>query len=470
MSIKGAIRVLLLGVVTALWTLPARAGLNTSDWRFYRLWEDSDVSTWRLPPAIWLEAHGEICTQVLALTPDQVESLWGIVEGAEKEFMYTWLERKETLIDAELEDEINPPDDDRGRDRWRERWKMMSAIQEELHGLRQKLAARILTDLRLVVTSEQSDKWPELERAMRRSFSLLHLANLRLEGLDLDALVRAMDPSAEVVAKVEPILAQYLIDLDPLIVARDQAAAALLREAQEAREINDEIEEARSNGEEVDRRMASKSERAGASVVRAASSVLDASKRIADLNATTLTQIQEFLPPEMSAEIEKIATSPLFTRRNNYWSQSQAHAALHLAENLSTFSESLASENLWWGSAGAQMGVNRIRSAVKPLTEEQMAKIKEIRAKFEAEDRIIKGRMEPDEDADPSRSSWISVRVQTGSVGISRVEELEQMSEKRRKREQEASKKQAELVLETLKEVREVLDPEQRMLIAAFMW
>jgi len=321
-----------------------------------------------------------------------------------------------------------------------------------------------------VVTPEQSDKWPELERAMRRSFSLLHLANLRLEGLDLDALVRAMDPSAEVVAKVEPILTQYLIDLDPLIVARDQAAATLLREAQEAREINDEIEEARSSGEEVDRRMASKSERAGASAVRAASSVLDASKRIADLNATTLTQIQEFLPPEMSAEIEKIATSPLYTRRNNYWSQSQAHAALHLAENLSTFSESLASENLWWGSAGAQMGVNRIRSAVKPLTEEQRARIKEIRAKFEAEDRIIKGRMEPDEDADPARSSWISVRVQTGSVGLSRVEELEQMSEKRRKRERETSKKQAELVLETLKEVREVLDPEQRMLIAAFMW
>ena len=205
-------------------------------------------------------------------------------------------------------------------------------------------------------------------------------------------------------------------------------------------------------------------------MVRAASSVLDASKRIADLNSMTLTQLQEILPAEMSAEIEKIATSPLYTRRNNYWNQSQAHAALHLAENLSTFSESLVSNNLWSGTAGTQIGVNRIRSAVKPLTDGQAARIKEIRQRFETEDRALKRRMEPEEEADPTRSTWIDIRVETGTVGLVRTEAQEEASARRQKREQEMRKKQAELVLGTLKEVREVLDPEQRMLIAAFMW
>jgi hypothetical protein len=458
----------LLAVILAfLASTPARAGLNTSDWQFVELWEDSEVSSWRLPPSIWLAPHARICADILALTPDQTSTLEGIVEGAEKEFMDAWLESKESLIDGELQTLIDDEDDENGYQSWRKRWKKWDEVRRNLHALRQKLFAQILTDLRLVVSPEQSDKWPELERAMRRSFSLLHLANLRFEGLDLDALIRGMDPSPETLQRIDPILTQYLIELDVLLSARDQAAATLEREAREARDLQEAIDDAEG---ESSRRDHSRAHRAGQSVVRAASTTLDASKRIADLNSLTLNTVQEHLPEDISAAIAKIVASPLYTRRNNDWDQTKAHAAIHLAENITTFSESLVSENIWSGTLGAQAGTNRLRAAVKPLTKEQSARIREIRARFETDDLALRARLKPEEDADPSRTTWLALRVPTGTVYLERTDGEGESSQRHQKREKEFRKKQAELILATIKDVRAVLDREQRMLIAAFTW
>ncbi len=449
-------------------TSRANAGLNTSDWQFDGFHESYEVSAWNLPPSVWLEAHSRLCAEVLGLTPDQAESLEGLVAGAERDFMYGWLERKETLIDDELRDQMKPPEEQ--RDSWDARWKKMKELQRELHALRQKLHAQVLTDLRLVLTTEQNDRWPDLERAMRRSFSLLNLANMRMEGLDLGALVKTLDPPDDVAERIAPTLAQYSLELDPLIAARDQAADALETAAIEARDMQETMQDPGDARASEVRRAASKIERASTRAVRAGSSVLDASKRIADLNAMYLARLQHDLPESIAVEIAKIAETPLYTRRENSWSDTPAHAALHLAENLSSFSDALSSWNLWSATSREQAGVNRIRAGISPLTDDQRARIKEIRVKFETEDHIIKSKMEPEDETDPSRSNWVSIRTPTGYAYLSRIDPRDDDSDRHEKREAELRKKQAELTLSTLKEVREVLDPQQRILIAAFMW
>ena len=461
-------RIMLVIGACACATPPVRAGLDTSDWQFSNFQESYEVSAWNLPPSVWLEGHTRLCHEVLELDAGQMESLEGFIAAAERDFMYGWLERKETLIDDDLREQMKPLDEQ--RDSWRDRWKKMKELQRELHALRQKLHAQILSDLRLVVTTEQNDLWPDLERAMRRSFSLLHLANMRREGMDLASLIRALDPPEDVAERIAPILEQYTLELDPLIAARDQSAEALEAMAIEARDLQETMQDPGDARASDVRKAASKMDRASTRVVRAGSSVLDASRRIADLNAMYLARLQGDLPEAIALEITKIADTPLYTRREGSWSDTPAHAALHLAENLSSFSDALSSWNLWSSTSREQAGVNRIRSGVQPLTEPQRDRITEIRAKFEIEDRRIKSKMEPEDETDPSRSNWVSIRTPTGRASLVRTDRRDNDSDRQEKREAELRKQQAELTLSTLKEVREVLDPEQRILIAAFMW
>lgn len=470
--IRAAPRSLLAALLLSLLSLaaPARAGINPSEWAFGQFWEDSEVSAWRLPPALWLAAHDRIARDILELTDDQHDALAAIVEGAEKEFTLAWLDRKETLIDEDLRDRIKEADEDEGDyDAWDERWKRMRKIRSELHELRRTLFTQVLTDLRLVATPEQADKWPDLERAMRRNFTLLHLANYRLEALDLDALIRGMEPPPDVLAAIDPVLHSYLVELDILLTTRDQAADALETEAIKARDLSESVEESEDD-RGASRRDIRRAQRGAESVVRAAARTLDASKRIADLNAATLTQLQDKLPAAIADEIHKIANSPLYARRNNDWDQTEAHAALHLAENLTTFSDSLSQDTIWSGTSGSVAGIARLRAAVKPLTREQTAKIRDLRKSFETEDLALRNRLQPGDDADPDRSSWIYLRVRSGTVYLYRTEAGEEESERHQRREREFQKKHAELILDTIKKVREILDPDQRMLVAAYMW
>ena len=81
------------------------------------------------------------------------------------------------------------------------------------------LEAGFLADVRSLLASSQESAWPKVERMRRRDVGLA-AGSMSGESIDVISIVDGLDLSSADVAAVAPILDQYELDLDRLMVAR----------------------------------------------------------------------------------------------------------------------------------------------------------------------------------------------------------------------------------------------------------
>ncbi len=111
----------------------------------------------------------------------------------------------------------------------------LAALMEEMPKLveardreRTALDAAFLSDLRLLLTAEQEERWPAVERLRRRSATLAP-GTVPGEAVDLVLLVEELElrASAEAVSAVDPqplrsLIGRYEVELDRALVARNR--------------------------------------------------------------------------------------------------------------------------------------------------------------------------------------------------------------------------------------------------------
>lgn len=99
----------------------------------------------------------------------------------------------------------------------------MPAVEKEFRTKSEALEKSLFADLRAMLTSEQDEKWGSVERARRREIGLRG-AMRSGESVDLIEVVRGLKLQEESMAVVNPLLADYEIELDRALT--EKAAAA----------------------------------------------------------------------------------------------------------------------------------------------------------------------------------------------------------------------------------------------------
>lgn len=101
-----------------------------------------------------------------------------------------------------------------------------------------KIETAFLSDVKDVLTPEQAEKWPRVERAIRRDQSIRR-GVLSGERVDLTELVSDLKLDETAAAAVEPVMEQYEAELDRAIIERNQQFESAMAQFQELRRNGD---------------------------------------------------------------------------------------------------------------------------------------------------------------------------------------------------------------------------------------
>lgn len=184
--------------------------------------------------------------ELLGLSEDQKLVIETMFEGYQREFEAASQVARRAMDEAreEFRDTRDPAV-----------WQDIRGVMEELGAKREAMDRTFLDDVKLLLTPDQSDKWPELERTRRRTRTLSR-GFLSGEGVDLFRIARDLKVTedAEAAASVEAVLERYAIDLDRALQKRNELYESGMRDAMDMwrggnfEEMQKRFEEARDAG------------------------------------------------------------------------------------------------------------------------------------------------------------------------------------------------------------------------------
>ncbi|MHC4414669.1 MAG: coiled-coil domain-containing protein [Planctomycetota bacterium] len=97
----------------------------------------------------------------------------------------------------------------------------LSSLTNEWQTKKDALKAELEADLKSVLNEEQAERWPAFQRILRRQ-KTLGLGRLSGERVDLFLVVRELELNEGDVWPLEDLLERYAIDLDEVLVARNE--------------------------------------------------------------------------------------------------------------------------------------------------------------------------------------------------------------------------------------------------------
>lgn len=147
-----------------------------------------------------------------------------------------------------------------------------------------QLEKGLLDDIKTLLDQQQLDQWPALERLHRRS-TTINWGSLSGESVDLNDLVEGMRLTPAQASAIAPTLAQYELDLDRELQARN---------AHIQQQIADSLENGFANFD-MDK------------LQKQAADLREAGRKILELNKRYAAQVQALIPEDKQAEFaEKV--------------------------------------------------------------------------------------------------------------------------------------------------------------------
>ncbi|MFG0331178.1 MAG: hypothetical protein ACF8PN_14925 [Phycisphaerales bacterium] len=192
-------------------------------------------------------------------------------------------------------------DDARRTQEWSNRGELIQAAHRRYETQDTSLLRRFFEDARTLLDSEEQRRWPGYERDLRRRQTLVRGAQLSGEGVDLTDLAASIDLADESAELIAPTLDSYEIELDTVLVARNEA---IERHSEIFRDLSN-LEE----GDELDQRRR----------------LLERRRNVRDLNTRYAEAIAAQLPLDESerfrAEFQRRSFRSLYepTRAHRYF-------------------------------------------------------------------------------------------------------------------------------------------------------
>ncbi len=149
---------------------------------------------------------------ILVLTKDQRETVRALFEGYNEEYRAAAASARETVEGAR--EEARESGD-------RTALQGMRGMFQEFRTKREEMERNFFTDVQAVLTPEQQQRWPIVERVRRRERTVQR-GLMSGERVDLIRIVESQDLPADTQAAVKPVLDQYEVELDRALIERNK--------------------------------------------------------------------------------------------------------------------------------------------------------------------------------------------------------------------------------------------------------
>ncbi len=100
-------------------------------------------------------------------------------------------------------------------------WMEIGEYRSEFQDQSEKMEAALFSDLRALLTPEQSERWEDVERTRRRERTM-GTGRMSGERVDLIRLTSELDVNQESSGEIDEILGQYELDLDRALLKRNE--------------------------------------------------------------------------------------------------------------------------------------------------------------------------------------------------------------------------------------------------------
>ncbi len=400
----------------------------------------------------------------LGLDASQREALVDLNRSLIDEFKGEWVAHRESWVDSELRAQAESGADND--------WNAQMVAQFEQRATLQKrqdeLVESLFTDLRLLLTPEQEERWASVERDRRRATTLGAYAIYDEEALDLASLSKALDMTPEQLAATAPVVERYTGEIDGVVAARDRAAGELGEKAAELFKEQQEYQSLWQTDQVKARELMEAQGSKQTALVPLCLSVRDSCEKVRDLNRAYIRELEPLIPESARKEWDKAIGAKRQSPYSMFMNVSRASASLRLIENL----ESQVSA---WGSMmGDESGgleVIQIMRSAEPLSAAQRQRIQDLRERHEGEVDAIKARHASTKPG-PDEKATLNLLTPAGTVILRRVDAGAEHNPYGfmggEAPNPEMIKELRTLDVETLKELRGILTINQRAAIC--MW
>ncbi|MFI4854136.1 MAG: hypothetical protein ACIAQF_04040 [Phycisphaerales bacterium JB065] len=344
---------------------------------------------------------------------------------------------------------------DGGRD-WNRLQTRFSELKTEFGATQDRLEDAFLSDLRLLLTADQMEYWPHVERDLRRLKTLSAYASSPDERIDLVVSVQALDLDETAREALRPLLDEYRLQVDAALVARNAKARSL---GEKFLDLQARQEEARNpqnimNMGDLWREIREEQQ----ALVPKALELRDLCSRLSDINQHFRARIEQQLSADHVDAFRRLTTTDADASMNSLF---RAGRMLRMLEESAFQSETSVRYLAYAGDV-----------EVQPLTDAQKQQIDQIRHDFESRRDAVLARHFPDRAARPEPFS-ITLPTPHGRVSLTRRVELRQESNVVKIMNgvpisEELQQEMYELDQETVDRLRQVLTMEQRQLLVGY--
>jgi hypothetical protein len=439
---------------------------DASDWRFGSF--DEGGWSWMMqPPTRSPIAERDVLryAEWLGLTDSQRDSVDDLTQALTEQCLAAWVHFSEARSDAQAAAAI---DND---------WAAMQARLRELgddhDAERKRHIDAFFADVRLFLTPEQEEAWPRIERQRRRALTLIQHASVEGEALDLIAIVDALSLDEPDLGPIRPLLADYEVRLDAALQARNRRVEALGAKA--ARLAAREHEMWKSGKRHAkDDLIAFNAEREETRLecVADAMDVLDAARRIADVNREYIALVTPLIPDDRREDWDASLDAPVRGSIYDFGKDVQLNRAIRVINSLEEMEQTISmveTQTRRWAGDGSPLDdwVVFARS-VRPISREQRDQLERIREDLEIEIE----RLAPESSGSDDEASRRHIPTPDGTLMIVRAGAMadgkgfnpwegDQSAEAIERR-----RKLAEANTRALERIRRVLTMKQRALAA----
>jgi hypothetical protein len=155
----------------------------------------------------------DVFTQVAGLTTEQKETAKTLLEGYQEQFR-----SQSSKVQKEMDKVRQKFEDTRDPNVWQD----MRGTVQTFRAQRKTMEEQFFADFKAILTKEQADRWPLIERAHRRSRTMSR-GMISGERVDLIDIMESSKFPAEVQATVIPTLSEYEEALDRELITRNKA-------------------------------------------------------------------------------------------------------------------------------------------------------------------------------------------------------------------------------------------------------
>lgn len=362
--------------------------------------------------------------EVLALDEMQMEIMRDAFDDFSRNYNREWVLFSEARSDAQHSSQAS-------RD-WEKVQEEFRTIKGSFDEKVERMEEQFIGDLRLVLSAAQGEKWNLLEREQRRAKTLAKYASYPDEKIDIVACVQAIELSDELKRELEPILDEYRMQMDSVLVSRNRKAEQVGKRAMEANQIEIDYENLDYEDPASVEAAYAAYNKAREQLVPLGMELRQACARVREVNVQFRRRVEDRLSGAQLDEFRKIARpkseEDMWTRM--YGGYSRAKMMIGLLENLEMYIASAQMQADMWGESDSEemaMYLRRMRE-VQPLSETQRQQVAQIKADWEAGSESIRSRHESkapgaDANADPD---YIQLPTPSGTLSLMRVTEGEE--------------------------------------------